>query len=484
MAPGPLLADALDEPASVVATGSETELLSLLALCEGVTRRVDAISTSAIATLDDQGAFLTRGYRSAARALSDLLSWDYVEARRRAAVAVDVHARTTLDGTPLPARLPSAAAAFAAGEIALRHVEVIGRILSTDAAGRLSPEQWAGVEAQPASDAARLNPSELQTLGTALVALLDQDGAEPDDHTPAPVNELRLTRHASGGSIKGRFEDPALYDAIAAVIDAKSAPLTADDDRPAPQRQAEALADICGYVLDHGDLPDTGGRRPLLTVIVRLEDLENRARSAMLEFGGSLTPAALRTLACDAGVIPVVMNGAGQPSTSAAPPAPSPTACAARSPPGTAAAPTPAATDPLLVGGPPHPPLGTRRTHRPAQPGDAVQGPPPPDPPHRLAGPHPGRPARVPAPEVDRPAPDTAPQSPRPPRSGLNPAQDHQEWCQAVIGDRLTPLLTIMTPARPEPRPTPPYPTPPCPTPPCPAPPGARPAPPPCPALP
>ncbi|QJY46887.1 DUF222 domain-containing protein [Pseudonocardia broussonetiae] len=274
---------------------------------------MDAISTSAIATLDDQGAFLTRGYRSAARALSDLLSWDYVEARRRAAVAADVHARTTLDGTPLPARLPSAAAAFSAGDMALRHVEVIGRILSTDAAFRLSPEQWAGVETQLAADAARLNPSELQTLGAALVALLDQDGAEPDDHTPAPVNELRLTRHASGGSIKGRFEDPALYDAIAAVIDAKAAPLTADDDRLAPQRHAEALADICGYVLDHGDLPDTGGRRPLLTVTVRLEDLEHRARSAMLEFGGTLTPAALRTLACDAGVIPVVMNGAGQP---------------------------------------------------------------------------------------------------------------------------------------------------------------------------
>ncbi|MBW0120378.1 HNH endonuclease signature motif containing protein [Pseudonocardia oceani] len=311
---GRVFDSALDELASVTATGSEAELLALVRLCESVVRRVDAISTSAIAALDAQGAFLTRGYRSAARALSDLLSWDYVEARRRAAVASDVHARTTLDGTPLPARLPSAAAAFGAGDIALRHVEVIGRVLATDAAERLSPEQWAGVEAQLAADATRLNPSELQTLGTALVALLDQDGAEPDDRVPAPVNELRLTRHAAGGSIKGRFQDPALYDAIAAVIDAKAAPLTTDDDRPAPQRQAEALADICGHVLDHGDdLPDTGGRRPVLTVLVRLEDLEHRARSAMLEFGGTLTPAALRTLACDASVIPVVMNGAGQP---------------------------------------------------------------------------------------------------------------------------------------------------------------------------
>ncbi len=88
----------------------------------------------------------------------------------------------------------------------------------------------------------------------------------------------------------------------------------AHDQRTPPQRQAEALADACAYILDHDDnLPETGGRRPQLTVIVRLEDLEQRARSAMLEFGGTLTPASLRMLACDAGVIPVVMNGAGQP---------------------------------------------------------------------------------------------------------------------------------------------------------------------------
>jgi 5-methylcytosine-specific restriction protein A len=33
----------------------------------------------------------------------------------------------------------------------------------------------------------------------------------------------------------------------------------------------------------------------------------------MLDFGGTLTPESLRMLACDAGVVPVVMNGPGQP---------------------------------------------------------------------------------------------------------------------------------------------------------------------------
>jgi hypothetical protein len=59
---------------------------------------------------------------------------------------------------------------------------------------------------------------------------------------------------------EGRFDDAAMFDAIAAVIDAKARPLTGDDDRGAGQRQAEALADVCGFVLDHGDVPECGGQ--------------------------------------------------------------------------------------------------------------------------------------------------------------------------------------------------------------------------------
>ena len=95
----------------------------------------------------------------------------------------------------------------------------------------------------------------------ALVEALDQDGEEPDDRPPAQVNELLLTRlPGGGGKLRGRFDDAAMFDAIAAVVDAKAKPLTGDDDRPAGERQAEALADVCGYVLDHGrECPSAAG---------------------------------------------------------------------------------------------------------------------------------------------------------------------------------------------------------------------------------
>lgn len=71
-----------------------------------------------------------------------------------------------------------------------------------------------------------------------------------------------------------------MFDAIATVIDAHARPLTADDDRSAGERQAEALAAVCGYVIDHGDVPQCAGHRPHVNVLIRLDDLENRARAA------------------------------------------------------------------------------------------------------------------------------------------------------------------------------------------------------------
>jgi hypothetical protein len=310
-----LLTQAVDEVNAVAGSGGDDELIALLRLCEGAARQLDRAVVEAVAGLERRGVFAERGYKSPVNALSDLLGWERFEARRQATAAEQVLARVGLDGTALPARLPATATVFAAGQARLRHVEVIARVLGSASADRLTPEQWAGAEAALADKASEYTPTELRAWGTALVEALDQDGAEPDDRPPAQVNELFLTRNSSGsgGRIKGRFDDAAMFDAIATVIDAHAKPLTADDERSAGQRQAEALADACGYVLDHGDVPECGGRRPHVNVVVRLEDLENRARAAALDFGGSMTPEALRMLACDAAAAPIVLNGKGQP---------------------------------------------------------------------------------------------------------------------------------------------------------------------------
>jgi Domain of unknown function (DUF222)/HNH endonuclease len=311
-----LLTEAIDELCAAAEAGAtDDELLSVLTLCEGTSRRLDRLTVASLSTLERRGTFAERGYKSTASALGDLVGWERFEARRRLIAAEQVCPRVGLDATPLPARLAATAEVFSAGRTGLRHVEVIARVLATPAADRLTPQAWAGAEAQLAEMAGVYTPSELQTWGTALVEALDEDGPEPDDRPPAPVNELHLIHHSgkAGGTLKGRFDDAAMFDAIAAVIDAKARPVTGDEHRSPAQRQAEALADACGYVLDHGDVPECGGRRPHLNVLIRLEDLENRARAACLDFGGTLSPESLRMLACDAAIAPIVLNGKGQP---------------------------------------------------------------------------------------------------------------------------------------------------------------------------
>jgi hypothetical protein len=311
-----LLTEAVDELAAIGTPAAAAEdLLSVLTVSEGVARRLDKIVVGVVADLLRRGTFAERGYRNAVTAVADLLGWDRPEARRRVSAAEQVCPRSGLDGAVLPARLPATATRFAAGTTSLRHVGVITRVLCSPAAQRLSPEVWSGAEAELAAHAERYTPSELLEWGTRLVDTLDQDGPEPDDRPPTVVNEVHLQpfRGRPGGTLKGHFDDAAMFDAIAAVVDAHARPSDVDDQRTQAQRQAEALADACGYVLDHGDVPDCGGRRPHLNVLVRLEDLENRARAACLDFGGSLSPESLRMLCCDAAVVPIVLAGKGQP---------------------------------------------------------------------------------------------------------------------------------------------------------------------------
>ncbi len=148
-------------------------------------------------------------------------------------VAEVVCERVGLDGAALPPKLPATAEAFTDGAAGLRHVEVIARVLASESAGRLAPQVWAGAEQELAGRSSVYTPAELAAWGTALIEALDQDGPEPDERGPVLVDELHLTaRRGGGGFLKGRFDDPALYDAIATVIDAKSRPLTGDERTP------------------------------------------------------------------------------------------------------------------------------------------------------------------------------------------------------------------------------------------------------------
>jgi hypothetical protein len=78
-----LLERAADAVSSITMSGNDDELISLLVLCEGASRRLDGAVVDAVAALERRGVFAEKGYKSAAGALGDLLGWERFEARRR-----------------------------------------------------------------------------------------------------------------------------------------------------------------------------------------------------------------------------------------------------------------------------------------------------------------------------------------------------------------------------------------------------------------
>ena len=172
--------------------------IEALAVCEQLTRQLEQLSIELTAGLDRDGVFTDRGYHRAAHAVADLLGWDLGVANRRVRVAEQVCERVSLDGQVLPARLTDTAVVFAAGEVSLRHVEVIADALACSAAGRLAPQVWAGAEQQLAARAREYRPRELAGFARDLITTLDQDGPEPDHGDEAQVNELYLATRPGG----------------------------------------------------------------------------------------------------------------------------------------------------------------------------------------------------------------------------------------------------------------------------------------------
>ena len=302
--------DALDAVSSSI--GGQ-DLIDQLPFLNLVKWRAEHTALHAVARLDSEGEFAERGMRPAP-AVTDLLRCTPAQSRRIVALAASIFP-TSLHGEALEPQLPATATALGAWEIGRAHGEVIERALGTDAARRLAPEMWSGLEVQLADWARLYRPDELARLAAIVLEQLDQDGPAPHDEDQL-VNELHLTksRTGGGGRIKGRL-DATTFDAVARAIQATITANDPDDlqGKSLGERQADALATICEHALDDGYLPAEGGERPHFRAILKFETLQKQARGVALEFGGMTTAAQLRRLTCDAKITPVVLGGEGQP---------------------------------------------------------------------------------------------------------------------------------------------------------------------------
>ncbi|GAB3924668.1 hypothetical protein GCM10029976_016760 [Kribbella albertanoniae] len=172
------------------------------------------------------------------------------------------------------------------------------------------------------------NPRELAKFGQTVLSRLDTDGPEPAEDEAASKEFLRLRQTAGGVKFTGFFAGASGEQLKTQIHQGSKPHKTIDgerDPRTQDQRQADALKATMDAAAGNPDHPGV----PHITVTIDFNDLKAALAAAPAAFGGStasgpgavgelvfgdnLSAGAVRLLACDAAVLPIVLGGDSQP---------------------------------------------------------------------------------------------------------------------------------------------------------------------------
>ncbi len=285
---------------------------------ESVSRMVYSVMLDAVAELGSRNIAVTAGFRDTKQLLAGMLNLSPTEAGARVAHAAQLASRRALTGEVLTPALPETAAALAAGEIGPAQVRVITETM-TAIPTTVSGADREAAEAELARHARSFNSTSLHRIGQHILAHLDPDGPEPRDEPQPAVaaGELRWWDRRDGRLGLEGFLEPEHRAAFRSLIDqlAKPRPAThtIPDDRTTPQRNADALLEVCGLARAAEDCPSTAGEPPHLTVTIDWDALRTGVGVAALDYGTHISAAEARRWACDAKIIPVVLGGKSEP---------------------------------------------------------------------------------------------------------------------------------------------------------------------------
>jgi Domain of unknown function (DUF222) len=146
------------------------------------------------------------------------------------------------------------------------------------------------------------------------LARLDPDGPEPD---PTQERSLTLAKHLDG-SVSGRFElDPVGGEKLQAALEAiTQADRPTGDRRTRGQQLADAMVQLADNQLAAGQLPVLRTVKPTALVTIPRADLRDPGvgpAAATTGFGGLISAATARALACDGSITPVQIDEHGMP---------------------------------------------------------------------------------------------------------------------------------------------------------------------------
>jgi Domain of unknown function (DUF222) len=168
-------------------------------------------------------------------------------------------------------------------------------------------------EAEPllVEAARRLDPPRLRRVMGHLQMVADPDGADDQAKRRHARRGLWTSPTLDGMvAIDGLLESEA-GQILVSALEPLARPATADDVRSGGQRQADALTELARRSLEAGQLPQTGGVRPQLTVMVDLDSLQDGNGLGTLGGHtdlGALDPEGCRRLARDGAVTRVLIT--------------------------------------------------------------------------------------------------------------------------------------------------------------------------------
>ncbi|WP_347403509.1 DUF222 domain-containing protein [Micromonospora sp. WMMD967] len=258
--------------------------------------------------MDGRGTATAQGSSSTAVWLRDRLRLGVGAARRLVEMAA------MLDTAPAGIR-----DALSGGRVDLEQARVVAETVATvrTAAGAEAADKAVGVLVDWA---AQFDAAQLRKLGTRILDHVAPEIADAAAEAALRAQEARAARdrHVTiSEQPNGRLRLAGILDteaaaALRAAIDPLTTPSGPDNTRTPGQRRHAAVADVCRLALRTGELPENGGDLAQVVLTTSYDGLARQVGTGTLDSGLQLSAEAVRRLACDARILPAVLDGNGQ----------------------------------------------------------------------------------------------------------------------------------------------------------------------------
>jgi len=276
-----------------------------------VASRLDALTATVLAHATQVRVEETNG------ATTTATWWADATHRTRATAHRDVKLAVALS------RFTALAEALAEGRVNTEQAHAIARALSdleSDGPAELEPVVVEQAEKHLVDCADGFDAKHLKVLGRHVLTVVAPEVGEAheakllEDEERRAAEKTRLTFASDGhGMVHGRFSIPALHGAmlakaIQALTWATQDPAEVRQSKPTPVAAGQAFTELLER-MDAADLPSVGGVGATVVVTMTIDSLTGGLAAAALDTGEVISASAARRLACEAGVIPMVLGG-------------------------------------------------------------------------------------------------------------------------------------------------------------------------------